>query len=212
MEMKIPGIFFLLILISLSFSGCVQPGSPPDIYNNSLSEAHTNPGMFDSTYYGISFRYPEAWNLTIEDTHDKVDRMRESEDVNSIRINYTNATTRFSFFISCSRVDLDPRNYPENFTGSEDCGCGWADDRFNLTVSEAYNPVTIDGGKALRTIFVIHDPDIETVETYYDICRAYKSGKSMNYRIFWSTPSGRFYDYKPVVQEILDSMRIYEPS
>lgn len=205
-------MIFLLILISLSFSGCVQPEFSPEAENRSLSNAHTNSGTFDSPYYGISFRYPEEWNFTTQETRNKVDRMRDSEDRKSIHMSYTNASTGFSFFIRCSRVDYNPTTFPENFTGSQDCGCAWTDDRINLTVSEAYNPVTIDGGKALRFIFVLHDPDIETVETYYDICRTYKSGKRTTYRIFWSVRSGRFYDYKPVVQEIIDTMKIVEPS
>lgn len=212
MEMKVPGIFFLLILISLLFSGCVQPSSLPDTYNSSLSEAHTNPGTFDSTYYGISFRYPGEWNFTTQEKSFNVDTMRELGIGHAFRAAYTNNTRGFSFVISGSREDFDPRIHSENFTESQECGFGWTDDRLNLTVSEAYNPVTIDGGKARRCIFVLHDPGLETVETYYDICRAYKSGKSMIYRIFWSAPSERYFDYKPVVQEILDSIRIYEPS
>lgn len=202
------GLGFLLILISLLFSGCAQP----DIQQGPLPEVHYSPGAIDSPYYGISFQYPKEWNITTQHAQDKVDRMRDSEDRNIIRMRYTNATTGFSFFVASSRIDFDPTTFPENFTGSEDCGGGWTDDRLNLTVSEAYNPVTIDGGKALRFIFVIDDPDIETVETYYDICRTYKSGKHLGYRIFWKTRSGEFYDYRPVVQEILDTMKIYEPS
>jgi len=208
MEMKVPGIFFFLILISLSFSGCVQQ----EIQSDLLSEVHNNPGMFDSPYYGISFQYPDDWIFSLQEKSFKLDRIRELGIGHAFRAAYTNNTSGFSFVISGSREDFNPHIHSENFSESQECGFAWTDDRLNLTVSEAYNPVTIDGGKARRFIFVIHDPDIETVETYYDICRTYKSGKGTTYRIFWGTPSGRFYDYKPVVQEILDSMRIYEPS
>ncbi|NTW16663.1 MAG: hypothetical protein HGA41_04290 [Syntrophaceae bacterium] len=192
------------MMISLSFSGCLQP-SP-------LPEAQNNPGTFDLPYYGISFQYPKEWTFISQERNDKADKMKESEDVKIIRAMYTNNTSGFSFFIGSSRIDFDPHIYSENFTGSQECGYGWTDDRPNLIVIEAYKPVIIDNGKARKYIFILHDPENETVETYYEICRTYKSGKSMKYMVFWSAPSEKFYDYKPVVQEILDTIRVYEPS
>ncbi len=202
------GVIFFLILISLSFSGCVQQ----EIQSDLLPEVHNTPGMFDSPYYGISFQYPDDWIFSFQEKSFKLDRIRELGIGHAFRAVYTNNTSGFSFAMSGSREDFDPHIHSENFSESQECGFYGTDDRLNITVSESYNPVTIDGGKARRFIIVVHDPGLETVETYYDICRAYKSGKSMIYRIFWSAPSERYFDYKPVVQEILDSIRIYEPS
>ncbi|MDD3092024.1 MAG: hypothetical protein PHH09_10945 [Methanoregulaceae archaeon] len=204
MKNVIFGVFLCLMTISLLFSGCLQP-SP-------LSEAQNNPGTLDLPYYGISFEYPKEWTFIKREKCESVDKIRESEDLKIIQAKYTNNTSGFSFLISGSRVDYDPHSFRENFSGSQECGFGWTDDRPNLTVSEAYNPVTIDSGKARRFIFVLHNPDTEIVETYYDLCRTYTSGKSMYYRIFWSVPSDKYYEYKPIVQKIIDTLRIYEPS
>jgi hypothetical protein len=53
---------------------------------------------------------------------------------------------------------------------------------------------------------------METVESTYDICRTYKSGPSITYRILWSVSSEEFFTVKPVIQEVVDSIRFYEPA
>ncbi len=85
------------------------------------------------------------------------------------------------------------------------------DDRPNLTVSEAYQPVFVGGVKTRRFIYILHEPGMETVETRYDICKTYQTGPGMIYQIVWSVPSEEFFKVKPDVQEVVDSIRIYYP-
>jgi hypothetical protein len=197
---KFPVIFpFLLIFMFLFLSGCTSQSQPPVMTNTSLK-------TFDSASYGLSFQYPGGWILTANET---VRETLEYHPMKSLRLNYTNSSNDFTFIISEAHHRLSTH---EEYMESEGCGGGWTNDRDNLTVLEAYNETLIgDGVHARRFIFMIENPEGETIETIYEICRSYKSGTRTHYWVFWSVHSDHFLSIRPEVQKLLDSIRISEP-
>jgi len=65
---------------------------------------------------------------------------------------------------------------------------------------------------AQKSMWLINDPEQKTVETIYQLCTSYKSGRIIYYSIFWSSSSEEFFTMRPVVQEVLDSISLYTPS
>ena len=192
-------ILFCLLSLCLSLSGCSQSRPLPVIQNDTMT--------FDSPHFGISLHYPNEWTVT---TEEGVCQNPMNYTYQRFQFKYTDNTTG-SFLISGSRSDCDPTKVHENFTGSEECAFWIFDDRPNLTVSESYQPVSVGGVKARRFIDIFHEPGMETVETRYDICKTYKTGPGMIYKILWRVPSEEFFKVKPDVQEVVDSIRIYYP-
>jgi hypothetical protein len=57
----------------------------------------------------------------------------------------------------------------------------------------------------------LDEPENQTVETIYEVCTSYRSGRIMHSWFFWSIPSDKYFRVKPVVQDVLDSVRLFEP-
>jgi hypothetical protein len=190
------GAIVLLFLFSLLIfsAGCMQT-EPPTTRPN---------GRYDSSFYGLSFTYPEEWVLREEQSARNIENINET----SSRLLFENTPDGLVVRIGLIRDEYTPTQPGENFQGSEECGYSWTDDRPNLTVVEAYEPTSLGGVKARRFIFILNET---TVETLYEVCRTTQPGQSMFYRIFWSAPGQDFFTVEPDVQDLLDSVTFYQP-
>jgi hypothetical protein len=200
--MRIGAGFILLALLFLlvSCSACppVQAGLLPDHGSKT----------FISRNYGISLKYPDDWTIGSE-KFIRTDPM--GNEYRILRLTHVNTTTGLVLAITVSREDIDPALLPANFTGSEECGYFWVDDNPNRTYIEGYYPTSLGGVKARRSMSFLEFPGNQTVETLYDVCRSYRSGRNVYTWFFWSVPADNFFTVQPGVRDVLDSVRLFEP-
>lgn len=192
-------ILFCFGILSLSISGCMQP--------QPLPESNTTTRTYNSSDFGISVHYPADWMITL---YENPGNDPENSDYGGFQLTYTNKSTGFTFKMTGTKNTI-PNPPGEDFTECHNGGRG-ADDRPNLRMIEGNTPVAIGGMVAQKSTWLIDDPEQKTVETIYQLCTSYKSGRIIYYSIFWSAPSEEFFTMRPVVQEILDSFSLYPPS
>lgn len=188
----------LCLLISCSVCQTAEAGLFPE----------RDTRIFTSRNYGISFEYPDDWTIESEKF---VPAGPAGIDRQILRVRHVNMTNGLVFTVSVSREDIDPALLPPNFSGSEECGYIWTDDRPNCIYLEGYHPTSLGGVKARRSMALLNNSGNQTVETLYEVCRSYRSGRTVYSWFFWSVPADEYFTVQPVIGDVLDSVRLSEP-
>ncbi|NYT08103.1 MAG: hypothetical protein GKC05_07620 [Methanomicrobiales archaeon] len=191
-------VALLCLLISCSVCQTAEAGLFPE----------RDTRIFTSRNYGISFEYPDDWTIESEKF---IPAGPAGIDRQILRLRYENTTNGFVLAVSVSREDIDPALLPSNFTGSEECGYIWNDDRPNCIYIEGYHPASLGGVKAWRSMALLNNSGNQTVETLYEVCTSYRSGRTVYSWFFWSVPADEYFTVQPVIGDVLDSVRLYEP-